>query len=249
VLNSTGVTSFSSTLSNLSPGTRYYVRAYVKNSEWTVYGGQMTFVTKVADIEGNLYNTIIVGTQVWMAENLKTTSLNDNTPLTEITDNAQWIATSSPAYCWFDNDVSNKSTYGTLYNWYTVNSGKLCPTGWHVPTDSEFNIMEISLGMAADQADLWGSRGTDHGTKIKNTTGWADNGNGTNTSGLSALPGGYRFGATGEFFLLTTITYWWTATEHDADRGWYRRLDSGYTNVYRASTSKKGGKYVRCVKD
>jgi uncharacterized protein (TIGR02145 family) len=249
VLNSSGASTFSSTLTNLSSGTRYYVRAYVKNSEWTVYGGPMTFITKVADIEGNLYNTVMVGTQVWLAENLKATRLNDNTLIPEITDNAQWIASNTPAYCWYDNDVSNKSIYGALYNWYTVNSEKLCPAGWHVPTDTEFNTLEISLGMDADQSNVWGWRGTDHGLKLKNTTGWDDNGNGTNSSGFSALPGGYRFGATGECFLLTTITYWWTATEHDADRGWYRRLDSSNNAAYRASTSKTGGKYVRCVKD
>jgi len=245
----TGSASFSSTMTNLTPATTYYVRAYAKNSAWTVYGEQLSFTTKLADADGNLYNTLKIGNQVWMTENLRVIKLNDNTPIPEVTDNTLWIGSSVPVYCWYNNDIAYKPTYGALYNWYAVNSGKLCPSGWHVPTDDEFKTLEQTLGMAADQLELWGWRGTDQGTKIKNTTGWDDGGNGTNSSGFSALPGGYRFGATGEFFLLTTITYWWTSTEHDADRGWYRRLDSSSTAVYRASTSKKGGKYIRCLKN
>ena len=245
----TGSASFSSTMTNLAPATTYYVRAYAKNSAWTVYGEQITFITKLADADGNLYNTVKIGTQLWMTENLRSTTLNDNTPIPEVTDKTLWIGSSVPAYCWYNNDIAYKPTYGALYNWYAVNSGKLCPSGWHVPTDDEFNILEQSLGMAADQLNLWGWRGTDQGTQLKNSTGWEEGGNGTNSSGFSALPGGYRFGGTGDFYLLTTITYWWTSTEHDADRGWYRRLDSSSTAVYRASTSKKGGKYIRCVKN
>ena len=244
-----GSGAFTSSLTSLSPATVYYVRAYASNSSWTVYGEQQTFRTKLTDIEGNLYNTVIVGTRLWMAENLRVVTLNDNSQVQNITDDAAWVVTTSPAYCWYNNDQSFKTTYGALYNWFTANTGKLCPTGWHVPTDEEFSALEIALGMATDQAELWGWRGTDHGKKMKNQTGWDDNGNGTNSSGFSALPGGYRFGGDGQFFLQTTITYWWSATEHDADRGWYRRIDSAGDQVYRASTSKKGGKYIRCVKD
>ncbi len=244
-----GQGTFISSLSNLSPANVYYVRAYVRNQSWTVYGDQITFRTKLTDAEGNLYNTILIGTKLWMAENLRTTRLNDNTLIPEITGNTEWVGTSSPAYCWYDNNSSFKSTYGALYNWYSVNTGKLCPAGWHVPTDQEFSALEVTLGMGADQSEIWGWRGTDHGLKMKNTTGWDNNGNGSNSSGFTALPGGYRYGADGQFFLQTTITYWWTSSEHDADRGWYRRLDSSSDQVYRASTSKKGGKYIRCVKD
>lgn len=244
-----GAGTFTSAMTNLAPATVYYVRAYASNAAWTVYGEQQTFRTRLTDIEGNLYNTVLVGTKLWMAENLRATRLNDNIQISQITDDALWVATSNPAYCWYDNNVAFRPTYGALYNWFTVNTGKLCPAGWHVPTDEEFNALEIALGMAAEQADLWGWRGTDHGQKMKTQTGWDENGNGTNSSGFTALPGGYRYGADGRFFLQTTITYWWSATEHDADRGWYRRLDSSSSQVYRASTSKKGGKYIRCVKN
>lgn len=245
----TGSGSFPSTLSNLAPATMYYVRAYASNGSWTVYGEEFSFRTKLSDIQGNLYNTVLIGTKLWMAENLRATSLNDNTLIPEITDNTQWVSVNTPAFCWYNNDVTFKSTYGTLYNWYSVNSGQLCPDGWHVPTDDEFNSMEITLGMAADQTGVWGWRGTDHGLKMKSPAGWEENGNGTNSSGFTALPGGYRFGLDGMFMLQSTITYWWTATEHDTDRGWYRRLDSSSDQVYRASTSKKGGKYVRCIRN
>lgn len=245
----TGAGIFTSAMTNLAPATIYYVRAYASNADWTVYGEQQTFRTKLSDIEGNLYNTVLAGTKLWMAENLRTTKLNDNSQINEITDDALWVASTTPAFCWYDNNPLYKPTYGALYNWFTANTGKLCPTGWHVPTDEEYNTLEIALGMSADQAEIWGWRGTDHGQKMKNQNGWDEDGNGTNTSGFSALPGGYRFGADGRFFLQTTITYWWSATEHDIDRGWYRRLDSSSHQVYRASTSKKGGKYIRCVKD
>lgn len=245
----TGTGVFSSQMANLAPATVYYVRAYASNESWTVYGEEISFRTKLTDAEGNLYNTVLVGTKLWMSENLRVTKLNDNTPVSNITDNAMWIGTSGPAYCWYDNNVSFKPTYGALYNWHTVSTGKLCPGGWHVPSDSEYNALEIELGMASDQSEVWGWRGTDHGYRMKSQTGWGDNGNGSNSSGFSALPGGYRFGADGTFMLQSTITYWWSSSEHDADRGWYRRLDSSSDQAYRASTSKQGGKYVRCVKD
>lgn len=248
VINSTGATSFSSTLTNLSPGTRYYVRAYVKNSEWTVYGGQMTFNTKVADIEGNLYSTVTIGTQVWMAENLKTTQYNDDTPIPNITADEEWIVLTTPAYCWFGNNISNKVTYGALYNWYVVGTGKLCPDGWHVPNDEEYKTLEKVLGMSTDQADLWNWRGTDQGSKMKSTSGWTEAGNGTNSSGFNGLAGGYRFGATGAFNALGILTYWWSS-EHNVDQGVYRRLDYDNSGVYRSVTSKRGGKYVRCIKN
>jgi uncharacterized protein (TIGR02145 family) len=245
----TGSGSFPSTMNNLSPATTYYVRAYASNGSWTVYGEEYSFRTKLSDADGNLYNTILIGSQLWMTENLRTSKLNDNTAIPEIQDNAQWVSLTTPEYCWYDNNINFKSTYGALYNWYTVNTGKLCPNGWRVPTDTDFSVLETTLGMAASQAEVWGFRGTDHGLKMKNTSGWDENGNGTNSSGFTALPGGYRYGLDGMFVLQTTITYWWTASEHDADRGWYRRLDSSSDQVYRASTSKKGGKYVRCVKN
>jgi uncharacterized protein (TIGR02145 family) len=207
----------------------------------------------MADLDGNTYNTVTIGTQVWMAENLKTTKFNDNTTITIITDNATWAGDSipkTPAYCWFNNDQTTyKPLYGALYNWYAANTGNLCPVGWHVPTDAEFNTLELYLGIPSAQIDTWGWRGTDQGTQMKNTTGWATGQNGTNTSGFSALPGGYRYGADGTYNDLGNLTYWWSSTEQLINTAWYRRLDGNQTGSYKAATHKWGGKYIRCVKN
>jgi len=254
-----GIGSFISNLSPLLSGTTYYVRAYATNSAGTAYGNQLSFTTvhetsTLTDNDGNTYNTVKIGDQWWMAENLKTTKLSDgpNTPIANVTDNTAWISLSTPAYSWFNNDIANKPLYGAMYNWFTVNTGNLCPTGWHVPTDGEFNTLELYLGMASDQTTVWGWRGTDLGTQLKNTTGWAvgpPDQNGTNTSGFSALPGGYRYSVNGFFNDLGNLTYFWTATAEDALTSWYRRLDGNNVGSYRAGTTKTAGKSIRCVKD
>jgi uncharacterized protein (TIGR02145 family) len=120
-------------MSNLLPGTRYYVKAYVKNSQWYRLRRTNNFHYKLADIEGNLYGVVYIGNQVWMSENLKTTRLNDNTVIPDVPDDSTWVHLSTPAYCWLLNDVQYKNVYGALYNWFTVETGKLCPSGWHVP--------------------------------------------------------------------------------------------------------------------
>jgi len=241
---------FTSNITGLTNGVTYYYRAYATNSSGTTYGTEYSFITPVTDVEGNLYKTVIIGTKVWMAENLKVTKFNDNTDITLASDATAWIGLTGPGYCWYNNDPDfNKPVYGALYNWWAANSANICPTGWHVPTDEEFNALEVSLGLATADVDIWGWRGTDHGAKMKNATGWNAGENGTNTSGFSALPGGYRFHSDGLFNGQNTLGYFWTATEHDADRGWYRRLDGNNNAVYKASTVKKAGKSIRCVKD
>jgi uncharacterized protein (TIGR02145 family) len=136
-----------------------------------------------------------------------------------------------------------------MYNWFAVNTGKLCPTGWHVPTDADLNTLDMYLGISPTDADLWGWRGTDQGAQLKSTSGWASSGNGTNTSGFTALPGGYRYAADGSFNDLGNLTYWWCSSELDLTRAWYRRLDGSNSGIYRAGTNKPGGKYVRCLKN
>ena len=244
----TGTDTYTCTMTNLLQGTRYYVKAYVKNSSGTAYGEQISFITKVADIEGNLYGAVYIGNQVWMTENLKTTRLNDNTSIPEVADDSTWVHLSTPALCWLRNDIQYKDVYGALYNWFTVETGKLCPSGWHVPSDDEYKTLEQTLGMSAAQLDLLEWRGTDQGTKMKSTTGWTDGENGTNTSGFTALPGGYRWAKNGAFNGIGMISYWWSS-ELNEEYGWYRRLDGNNSGVYRSGTSKTGGKYVRCVKD
>jgi uncharacterized protein (TIGR02145 family) len=248
--NGTGTGPFTSNISGLTAGTVYYVRAYATNSAGTGYGNQIRFSTSVSDIEGHIYNTVIIGTQLWMQSDLKTTRLNDNTQIPNVTDNAEWAGLTSMAYCWYNNNPSYGSTYGIIYNWYTVETGKLCPSGWHVPSDNEFKTLEMYLGMTQTDADntLW--RGTDQATQLKSTSTWLLNGNGTNSSGFTALAGGYRFGLDGGFAGMGTVAYWWTSTEHwDPVKGLYRRMDSDQTKIYREGVTKAGGKLVRCLKN
>ena len=138
----------------------------------------------VTDIDGNVYKTITIGAQVWMKENLKVTKLNDGTAIELVINDDDWGISTSPGYCWYDNDVNNKNLYGGLYNGYCVITGKLCPTGWHVPTDSEWT--ELSDYLGGD--DVAGGK-----MKETGTTHWlSPNTDANNESGFTGLPGGYR---------------------------------------------------------
>ena len=137
-------------------------------------------VTTVIDVENNVYNTVIIGTQTWMQENLKTTKYRNGTAIPNITDDTAWTTQTTGAYCWYNNDIANKTNYGAFYNYYTVvDSRNLCPTGWHVPTDAEWTILTTYLGGASIA-----------GIKMKATTFWASSNTGTvNSSGFTAFPG------------------------------------------------------------
>ena len=203
----------------------------------------------VKDIDGNVYHTVTIGTQIWMVGNLKTTKYIDGTAIPLITENAVWGALTTPGYCWYNNDITSyKSTYGALYNWYTVNSGKLCPSGWHVPSDAEWKALEMYLGMSQISADSTGPRGTDQGIQLKNITGWISEGNGTNTSEFSALPGGVR-GIQGTFAYVGNLGTWWSSSEFDTSYALVRFLSSDGGGVIRGSDDKELGLSVRCLQD
>ena len=201
------------------------------------------------DVDGNTYLATTIGNQIWMTENLKTTRFNDKSAITLVSSSSTWISTTRPSYCWFSNDTLYKALYGAIYNYFAVQSGKLCPSGWHVPTNDEFKALEKSLGMTQAETDSLGWRGTDQGKKMKSRTGWKDNGNGTNRSGFNGLPGGYRYGVDGGFNDLGAVSYWWTSTKKSATLGLYRRLDYNKSQVYAEGVKLQAGKYVRCVKD
>lgn len=214
-----------------------------------IYGCKKEEPITVTDIDGNVYSSVTIGKHVWMAENLKTTKFNDKSKITLITNASTWTSTTGSGYCWYNNDTTYKALYGALYNYFAVQTGKLCPSGWHVPSNSEFKALEESLGMTQAQADAWGWRGTDQGKKMKSTSGWANNGNGTNSSDFSALPGGYRYGVDGSFNNVGELSYWWTSTKNGSTLSIYRRLDYNQIMVYAESVKLQAGKYVRCVKD
>jgi len=172
--------------------------------------------TTVTDIDGNIYNTVKIGGQVWLKENLRVTKFNDGTPIPNVTDITEWRHHDSPAYCWYDNDIKYKEPYGALYNWHAAGDrNDLCPAGWHVPGDEEWKELEMYLGMTREQADGTVWRGTDQGGKIKEagTVHWAEPNKGaTNESGLTVLGTGRRCtsGVLGTMHPGSTI---WTSTQ------------------------------------
>jgi uncharacterized protein (TIGR02145 family) len=189
-----------------------------------------------------------------MTENLRTTKFNDNTPVPNVTDTTAWSKLTTPAFCFYRNDETYKSIYGLMYNWYTVKTKKLCPAGWHVATDAEYNTLELYLGVPPSEINLWGWRGNSQGTQLKSSSGWTDPVNtNTNASGFSALPGGYRQGSHGSYNGVGVITIFWTSTDDSANYkpnvAWYRRLDALEGKVYKATTGKNAGQYVRCIKN
>jgi uncharacterized protein (TIGR02145 family) len=195
----------------------------------------------VKDVDGNKYKTVTIGTQVWMAENLKTTKYNDGTEIPLVTNNDDWAKLTTPAYSWYNNDLAeNKETYGALYNWYTVNTNKLCPKGWHVPTDGDWMIMVSNL----KEGDFVGGSMKEAGTrhwKIPNTGA-------TNKSGFTALPGGYR-SIEGIFNYIGIFGYWWSSTEYNNTTVLFWNLRYKYNSAYKDRSEKYCGFSIRCLMD
>ena len=241
-----GAGSFTSQITGLVPSTTYYVRAYATNSGSTGYGSTMSFTTKegVVDLDGNVYQVVTIGTQTWMAENLKTTKYNDGTNIPLVTDRVLWNALTSPGYCWFDNDQKTYGdTYGALYNWYTVNMGKLCPAGWHIPSKAEWVTLVTYLG-GEDNA----------GGKLKatGTALWqSPNSGATNQSGFTALPAGSR-GYSVSYTEMGKFTTYWSTTEslEFPLNAWVAALNynNSEANIYPYG-EKLSGLSVRCIKD
>lgn len=236
---------FTATLTGLSSNTTYYVRVYATNSFGTSYSNEITLITTgnvletVTDIDGNIYETVTIGTQIWMKENLKTTRYNDGTVIPSSLDDVTWANTTSGAYAIYNNNITNDSTYGKLYNWYAVNTGKLAPTGWHVPTEAEWTTLTTYLGGASVAGD-----------KMKSTTLWTPYTGiiNTNSSGFTGLPAGYRF-SFGSYDLIGSTCYFWSSTEYDTDDAWYLALAYSGSVATKTKYSKAFGYSVRCVKD
>ena len=255
--NGTGTGDFTGSMTGLAPGTVYFVRAYATNSAGTAYGIPISFTTdievspiifnpsltygSVSDIDGNTYKTIQIGNQIWMAENLKTTKYNDDEAIPLVTDNSTWSNLTTHGYSWYNNSsVAYKDVYGALYNWYTVASGKLCPAGWHVFTQTELNTLKTQLG-----------GGTDVGGKMKEaeTTHWASPSDlSTNESGWTGLPGGRR-NDEGIFTSIGFGGYWWSATEFSATTAVDAMLYYDFMFLDSNNFRKMNGMSVRCVKD
>ena len=201
--------------------------------------------TDITDAEGNTYKTVTIGTQTWMAENLKVTKYNDGTVIPNITDNTQWSQLSTGAWSYYNNDVTNNAKYGKLYNWYAVskisNGNKnVCPTSWHVPTDAEWTVLTDYLGGAGIA-----------GGKMKEvgTTNWnSPNTEATNISLFTGLPGGDR-SSNGSYRAIGNYGYWWSSTELSTGSAWFRSLSSSTGYAYRVSSYEFFGFSVRCLRD
>jgi uncharacterized protein (TIGR02145 family) len=207
----------------------------------------------IKDIDGNWYTSVIIGKQEWMHENLKTTRYNDGTPISNLTDSAEWIEFDSPAYVWYDNDISNKDTYGALYNWNAVGTRTdICPAGWQVARDIDWKKLENHLGMIYEEIEGTGWRGTDQGGKLKETgtLNWdSPNVGATNEYGFSAVPGGRRT-EKGVFLGINRGCTIWTFTETSYSNAIYRHLSTGNTRIGRNPEGEKQmGLAVRCIKD
>jgi uncharacterized protein (TIGR02145 family) len=201
---------------------------------------------KVTDIQGNVYNTVKIGNQWWMAENLRVEFYNDSSKIKEVltnTSDTQWPQQQTGAFCKIDN------RYGYHYNAYSLK--KLAPLGWHIPTDEEWKTLEKELGMSDSEADKTSWRGDDESKKliVETSLGWPlGSSYGTNESGFSALPGGCRLfnGTVGE---LSNTGFWWTSTETNDNMFWYRNVSSSRKTIFRYFVDKRYGFNVRCVKD
>jgi len=230
----------------------YTVKLEVKDSEGLTYTTTKTFTVYtgiVTDIDGNSYYTVQIGGQLWMAENLKTTSYKNGEAIPNVTDKVQWSNITTGSYCSYYNDESYVSMYGMLYNWLAVSDNRgLAPTSWHIPSDAEWKELEMYLGMSQSTAGKYSWRGTEESSKLKSTNGWYENGNGTNEYGFSALPGGYRH-INGSFVNMSSYATFWSSTETNSNNAFYRSLSYYDGKVYRYDYNKHYGFCVRCIKD
>jgi uncharacterized protein (TIGR02145 family) len=259
----TGIGIFNSNITGLTPNTFYYLRAYAINSAGTAYGNVVSFSTGntiIFDVDNNFYKTVKIGTQIWMAENLKTTRYrNGDTIRTTSPATLDISNQTTPHFQWaYGGNQSNIVTYGRLYTWYAVtDSRNLCPTGWHVPSDAEWTTMENYLITNGYNYD-----GTNIGNKIAkslaSSTLWgAYSGTGVvgntdypiyrNKSGFTALPGGSRYSSTFEYNVY--VGFFWSSDESNATLAWDRTIHYDLANVKRNSDPKYLGLSVRCLRD
>ncbi len=209
-------------------------------------------VGTVTDIDGNVYQTIKIDDQWWMAENLKVTHYRNGDPIPIVTETSEWGNLSTGAYCEHNNDPFVVDTYGRLYNWFAVNDTRgIAPEGWHVPTDNDWKQLEMYLGMSQSEADGYLFHGTDEGDKLKETgtAHWLPpNSGATDEVGFTALPGAER-GRDGAFSALGTNAYFWASDETNTTEAWSRHLFYTRSDIYRYDYVKVNGFSVRCVKD
>ena len=203
----------------------------------------------VTDIDGNVYNTLKIGNQCWMQQNLKTTHYRDGSEITEIEDSSSWANAQTQAWCYYNGDAASNTSYGKLYNWYAVTDpSQLCPAGWHVPSDTEWHTLALTL----DSTATWfnGVESAFAGGEMKAITLWLpQNTDATNSSGFTALPAGDRYN-NGGFPALGSYSGFWSSTQViSTSSAWSRGLNYWSGSLYRGSDEDVLGHSVRCVGD
>jgi uncharacterized protein (TIGR02145 family) len=196
----------------------------------------------VTDIDGNVYPTLQIGTQTWMVQNLKVKHYRNGDPIPNVTDTTAWGALTSGACCWYNNDSTNGATYGAMYNWYAAaDSRNPAPAGWHVPSDEDWTTLMNYLGNVNVAGGKMKETGTAH---------WSSPNTGaTNSSGFTALPGGYRYTDNGSFRQMTMDADWWSTTEVDTTYAWFRNIYYNAASSGRYYYKKQNGFSIRCVMD
>ena len=243
--NSLGI--YSTQISGLILGSTYYVRNYATNTSGTAYSNTRSITTSlppVVDIDGNYYDTVHIGNQIWFKQNLKTTRYRNGGNIPYVLGNTDWGALTTGAWNYYDHDASNNSVYGKLYNWYSTQGDTLCPTGWGVPTDDEWTILTTYLGGESVAGGKMRSIGY---------TYWrSPNTGATNESRFSALPGGFRIDFDESFRGIKSSAIFWSITEYgDLFNSYYRALDydGNGVSVRKYFGSKAFGFSIRCLKD
>jgi uncharacterized protein (TIGR02145 family) len=253
-------------VSGLTNGIAYTFTVIAKNANGNSLASSASNsvipTTPVTDIDGNVYNTVTIGTQTWMAENLKTRKYNDGTTILNVTDSIAWSNLTTPSYCWYKNDETTYRTYGALYNWYVVDTASngnknVCPTSWHVPTDAEWTILTDFLtsngyGYGGNGAEIAKSMASqwywNMGTEIAGTVGYDQASN--NSSGFTAVPSGCRYYGTGlSYALIGGYCWWWSSTSFVSTSAWPRNMGYNGYLVNRSPYYDQNGFSVRCVKD
>ncbi len=247
--NGIGSGIFVSQITGLSPNTTYYARAYASNSSGVSYGNEISFTTlqngsnvsTVTDIDGNIYDTVAIGSQVWLKQNLNTTKFNNGNPISLITDVTQWSIVDSAAYSNFNNSISNPTNYGRLYNYFVVSDTRnICPIGWHIPSQAEWNTLITYLGGSSIA-----------GGKLKEIgiTNWlTPNTGATNSSNFTALPANKR-GSDGIFTISGESAFFWTSTLSTTTRGFYKNIDYNQEGINEGNHSFRNGLSIRCIKN
>jgi uncharacterized protein (TIGR02145 family) len=234
---------------NLLPGTTYTYRVVAFNSTGNslTYSNEATVTTGQGTVK---LDSIAICNRVWSSKNIAVSNYRNGDIIPQVTDPAVWQNLTTGAWCWYNNDSANYSKFGKLYNWYAVNDPRgLAPQGWHVPTNSDWNKLVKCVDPTADTACFGCYQSTTVGGPMKSVNEWRNNGNGSNSSGFDALPGGSRR-ANGTFdFLAGFNGFWWSSSEQTSSTAWLRYLTSTNNTIFNDHLNKAMGYSVRVVKD